>query len=565
MKLDPAKFNILAHAFVSIVEEMGTTLSRSAFSFPVREGKDASTCLLDADGQVVAQAPRIPIHMNSFGPAFQHFKSSDGHKDIGQDEVLITNDPFRGGQHSNDIIVFTPVFYRARHIGFTASLAHHLDIGAGTPEPFAGAIDVIGEGLRFSLLRVRISDLSEGGLLRKFIEPNVRTPREFIGDLEAQFAANRTGAKRLAALMDKYGDETVSLAMTEVIEYTERRMRQKIATLPAGVYEAEDFIDCDVFNDKPIRIHCGLEITSDGLTVDLSQSDQQAKGSINCPFASTKSAIYTYLISHVLKEPLFANEGAYRAVTIKAPLGSIFNPRAPAPVNARMIGAYRLYAVMNRCFSQMLPDQAKAASFDVTTQLGFAHLDGEKYHVFLEVPWGGDGALGNADGADAISGPLSNATNIPVEALETFHPFLRIVRYELIPDSCGAGKFQGGLGLRRVFEILTDDVLFSAYSDRFRFKPYGLAGGEASICGSFTLLRGDESISLPARCNVSLRKGDRLIIALGGGGGFGPASERSHAQIEQDLGEGRISRAFAKDKYGFAAAEPLQKLPAFAG
>ena len=561
MKLTPAKFNILAHAFVSIVEEMGTTLSRSAFSFPVREGKDASTCLLDAQGQVVSQAPRIPIHMNSFGPAFQYFKSSGKAENMQEDEILITNDPFRGGQHSNDIIVFTPVFYKNRHVGFTASLAHHLDIGAGTPEPFAGAIDVIGEGLRFSLLRLRITDALEGGLLGRFVEPNVRTPREFIGDLNAQFAANRTGGKRLAALMDKHGEETVSIAMTEVIDYTERRMRQKIAALPHGVYEAEDFIDGDVFNDQPIRVHCRLHIAHDGLTIDLSQSDRQAKGSINCPFASTKSAVYTYLISHVLKEPLFANEGAYRPIKITAPVGSIFNPRSPAPVNARMIPAYRLYAVMNRCFSQALPDQVKAASFDATTQLGFAYLDGEHYHVFLEVPWGGDGAWAESDGADAISGPLSNATNIPVEALETFHPFLRVIRYELVPDSCGAGKFQGGLGLRRVFEMLEDDVLFSAYSDRFRFKPYGLSGGEHSVCGTFTVLRGKESISLPARCNVSLRKGDRLIIQLGGGGGYGRASDRVRERIEKDLREGRITPAFAKEKYGFVPEEMNQPEP----
>lgn len=552
MTLNPAAFNILAHAFVSIVEEMGTILSRSAFSFPVREGKDASTCLLDQQGRVISQAPRIPIHMNSFGPAFEHFKKRGNIDSLEEDEVLITNDPFQGGQHSNDVIIFMPIFCVGRHVGFAASLAHHLDIGAGTPEPFAGAIDVFGEGMQFSLLRIRAEESLDGGLLGELIRSNVRTPREFIGDMNAQIAANRTGGRRLAALMEKHGMETVLTAMDQVIAYTERRMRQRIEALPDGVYEAEDFIDGDVFDDTPIRVHCRLEIAGDGLKVDLSGTDAQAKGSINCPLASTRSAIYTYLISHVLKEPLFANEGVYGTVEIVAPEGTLYNPRPPAPVNARMIPAYRLYAVMNRCFAQITPTEVKAASFDSTTQLGLARLEGENYHVYLEVPWGGDGALANADGADAISGPLSNATNIPVEALESFHPFMRVSRYELLPDSCGEGEHQGGLGLRRVFDVTEDDVLFSAYSDRFKFQPYGLKGGGASKTGTFTVFRDGETISLPARCNFSLRKGDRVVIELGGGGGFGPAEKRPVKSIERDLREGRITPAFASDRYGYS-------------
>lgn len=551
MKLDPAMFNILPHAFVSIAEEMATIISRSAFSFPVREGKDASTCLMDNQGQVIGQAPRIPIHMNSFRPAFEYFSKMGKLKGLKEGEALITNDPFLGGQHANDIIIFMPVFYGDQHVGFTAALAHHLDIGAGTPEPFAGAIDVYGEGIRLSLLRVNVNESFNGGLLEQIISSNVRTPRECIGDLKAQIAANLTGAKRLVTLIEKYGLDLVLSAMEEVIGYTERRMRKSIQSLPDGVYEAEDFIDHDVFDDRPIRVHCKVEISQDSLTFDLSKSDPQAKGSVNCPFASTKSVIYTFLISHVLKESLFANEGAYRPVKIIVPEGSLYNPRPPAPVNARMIACYRLYAAINRCFAQIMPEEIKAASYDATTQLGFAILEGERYRVYLEVPWGGDGAFTGTDGMDAISGPLSNPTNIPVEMLETFHPFLRIYRYELLPDSCGAGQFQGGLGIRRVFDILKEGVLFSAYSDRFRFEPYGFFGGGPSKNGSFTILRDSETISLPARCNVSLRKGDQLIIELGGGGGYGPPEKRSIEKIEQDLRERRITLCFAKDKYGY--------------
>ena len=485
MTLDPATFTILAHALVAIVDEMGTILGRSAFSFPVKEGKDASTCLLDRDGRVVAQAPRVPIHMNSFGPAFEYFRKMGRVDDMKEGEALITNDPFLGGQHSNDVLVFLPIFFKGDHVGFAASLAHHLDIGAGTPEPFAGAIDVHGEGIRFSLLRIRVAEALDGGLLEQLIQSNVRTPREFIGDLNAQLAASRTGVRRLVSLMEKHGSDVVLEAMGAVIAYTERRMRQRIGELPAGVYEGEDFIDGDVFDDRPIRIHCRIEIGGEKLVVDLSQSAGQAKGSINCPFASTKSTVYTYLISHVLKEPLFANEGLYGLVDIVAPEGCIYNPRRPAPVNARMIPAYRLYAVMNRCFAQALPDLVRAASFDATTQLGLALIEGENYHVYLEVPWGGEGGWRGADGEDAISGPLSNATNIPVEALETFHPFVRIGRNELVPDSCGEGQYQGGLGLRRVFDAIEDGVLFSAYSDRFRFHPYGLFGGGEARRGSY--------------------------------------------------------------------------------
>ena len=206
---------------------------------------------------------------------------------------------------------------------------------------------------------------------------------------------------------------------------------------------------------------------------------------------------------------------------------------------------------MNRCFAQALPDLVRAASFDATTQLGLALLERENYHVYLEVPWGGEGGWRGADGEDAISGPLSNATNIPVEALETFHPFVRIGRYELVPDSCGEGQYQGGLGLRRVFDAIEDGVLFSAYSDRFRFHPYGLFGGGEARRGSYTILRGEETISLPARCNESLKKGDRVIVELGGGGGYGRPEERPRERIERDLREERITPEYAFEKYGF--------------
>jgi N-methylhydantoinase B len=549
--LSPATFNIISNGLHGMAQEMGEKLVRSAYSTIIREARDCSTSFLDKHGRIIAQAQFCPIHMNSFGKVFQAFARRFDLSTIGPREALITNDPYSGAQHLNDIILFTPVFFRGRLVAFSASLGHHIDVGGGAAGPNASANDVYAEGLRIPLTRFDLDrDLGEG-LLEQFIRINVRPPDQVMGDIYAQLAANRTGEGRFIEMLERFGEDVVLAGAAELQDYSERLAREAIRAIPDGVYEAEDFVDDNGSTDEPLRVAVRITVDGDTLSFDFSGSAAQTTGMINSPHAATVSAAFGAVGILLGGGDIPVNDGLYRPIReIHVPYGSFLNPSRPVAVRARNNACHRIYNVIMKAMSDVVPDRVLASGHDTTNAIGMGHMSDERYRVYMEVVGGGWGASAGADGADVVDGYVGNCSNVPVESLEADFPFMRVEEYALRRGSAGAGERRGGLGARRVYRILDDGVTFNSYSDRFKIAPWGLFGGEAGATSRFLVERDGESIALPSKGNTVLRKGDRLIIETAGGGGFGPPAKRDPARVAADVAEGLLGADEAHATYG---------------
>ncbi len=550
-KISQSTFNIISSSLHGIAQEMGEKLVRSAYSTIIREARDCSTSLLDRQGRIIAQAQFCPIHMNSFGKVFEAFAKRFDLSTIRPGEGLITNDPYSGAQHLNDIVLFTPIFHRGRLVAFSASLGHHIDVGGGAAGPNASASDVYSEGLRIPLLRFDTARDLGDGMLEQFIRTNVRPPDQVMGDIYAQIAANRSGEARFVEMLERFGEETVLACAAELQDYSERLAREAIRTIPDGVYEAEDFVDDNGFTDSPLRVAVKITVHGDSLDIDFAGSDPQTKGIINSPLASTISAALGAMAIVLGGGDIPVNDGLYRPVgRIDVPFGSFLNPSQPVAVRARNNPCHRVYNAIMLAMSEVVPNRVLASGHDTTNAIGLGHMSEDRFHVYMEVVGGGWGASAGADGADVVDGYVGNCSNVPVESLEADYPFLRIEEYALRRDSAGAGERRGGLGARRVYRILADDVTFNSYSDRFKVAPWGLHGGQAGRHSRFLVERDGTSIPLPSKGNTTLRKGDRLIIETAGGGGFGSPAKRDRTLVAREVAEGLISREEAARIYG---------------
>lgn len=537
--VNQATFNIISHGLHGIAQEMGEKLVRSAFSTIIREARDCSTSFLDRDGRIIAQAQFCPIHMNSFGKVFEAFARRFDLSTIKPNEGLITNDPYSGAQHLNDIVLFTPVFHRDRLVAFSASLGHHIDVGGGAAGPNASATDVYSEGLRIPLSRFDVDRDLGDGLLEQFIRINVRPPDEVMGDIYAQLAANRTGEARFIEMLERFGEETVLTAARELQDYSERLARDAIRNIPDGTYSAEDFVDDNGFTDDPLRVAVRITIDGDEIEIDFDGSSAQTRGMINSPQASTISAAYGAIAILLGGGRIPVNDGLYRPIRrISIPHGSFLNPSQPVAVRARNNACHRVYNAIMLAMAQVAPDRVLTSGHDTTNAIGMGHMGPDRYRVYMEVVGGGWGASAGADGADVVDGYVGNCSNVPVESLEADFPFMRVEEYALRRGSAGAGRYRGGLGARRVYRILDDGVTFNSYSDRFRIPPWGLFGGKPGARSRFIVERNGEQILLPSKGNTPLRKGDRLVIETAGGGGYGPPTERDPQRLHHDVAQG---------------------------
>ena len=370
---------------------------------------------------------------------------------------------------------------------------------------------------------------------------NIRMPDHTIGDFEAQFAANAIGAERVRELCRKYGVATVKAAMSGLLDYTERRMRAALAAVPDGVYVGEDFIDDDGQGSAPLRIRATVTVAGSDVEIDFSGSCDQVRSNMNCPFASTVGATLSVIKSALTDADLPFNAGGARPITISAPLGSILNPRYPAPVRARPLPTYRVFNAVMKALAGAVPERVIACGYDSTYACCLSRLGPGGYNIYLEIFGGGYGAGPRNDGCDGVDSPLSNCGNIPIEAQDMNYDFFRVREYALLPDSGGAGRHRGGLGFQRVYEILADDVVFAAYGDRMKLAPTGLFGGAPGAKARAFVERDGERIELPAKVSTTLRKGDRLVVQTGGGAGYGTPAERAPALRERDLAEGYVS------------------------
>jgi N-methylhydantoinase B len=550
MALNPTDYAVISQALIAATHEMGAKLIRSAYSTIVRDASDASSALLDSDGQAVAQAELLIQQLGSlsatFGPCAEHHPVDT----LVEGDFYINNDPFHGGQHLPDVFIFSPIFFEGELMGFGATVAHHIDIGGGAPGLNMGAREIYQEGLIIPPSRYNVERDWNGGSFERLIASNIRVPNQTIGDMNAQFAGNAIGAARVHQLCRKYGPEAVKETMALLIDYSERRMRAAIAEVPDGTFHGEDVIDDDGLGGGPLTVRATVTINGDEAAVDFEGTSDQIASNMNSPFASTVSAAIGCVKAALTSPDIPYNAGITRPVTVTAPYGSLLNPKHPAPVRARMTATNRVFNAVMKALAQVVPDKVIATGFDTTTGPYLSHRSDAGYKVYHEIIGGGYGASAHNNGCSGVDGPLGNCSNAPVETLDMDFDYFRVSEYSLIQDSGGGGEFRGGLGVRRRYEILKDDVQYAQYGDRFQFQPEGLFAGEPGSLAYCTIERGGEISQLKSKESAWLQTGDVLTVNTGGGGGYGSPTSRAGNQLDDDVEQGKVSPEAATAVYG---------------
>ena len=529
MPHDAIELEVFKHLFHSIAEEMGAALRRTAFSPNIKERRDYSCALFNRAGQVLAMGDHMPVHLGSMPMSV---KAAMRELSLGPGDVAMLNDPFRGGTHLPDITVIAPVFVGnnkprlARADFFVAARAHHADIGGTYAGSMGPCQEIYQEGFRIPPVKIVRNGQIDRDVLALLLN-NVRTPEEREGDLRAQLAACHTGAARVLELCARYGLPRVWRAGDALLQYSERMMRAFLETIPAGTYEAEDFLDDDGVSDDPVRIAVRITIPRDRakpVLIDFTGSAPQVEGSINAVEAITFSACF-YVFRCLLREDVPATAGLMQPIRVIAPAGTIVNARPPAAVaGGNVETSQRIVDVLLRALARALPDRIPAASSGTMNNLTIGGMD-ERSGVavpfaYYETIAGGSGASALRDGVSGVHTHMTNSLNTPAEALEYSYPF-RVTRYSLREESGGSGQHRGGDGIVREIEMLTPATV-TLLSDRRRTRPYGLAGGNDGATGQTEIRRSDGGVEIiRGKTSAQLSRGDRIRVETPGGGGCG--------------------------------------------
>ncbi len=520
---DPIRLEVFKHLFAAIPEEMGVVLRKSSYSPTIKERRDFSCALFNAQGDMIAQAAHIPVHLGSMPlsveAAIKDFTFNPG-------DMVILNDPYRGGTHLPDITLVAPVFIENKGgpqlFGFAANRAHHADVGGMTPGSMGIARELYQEGLIIPPLKlIQAGEFNRGAW--DMLLANVRTPQERAGDLKAQIAANHRGVKRQGEMVANYGEAEVSLYMQELLAYTERMTRRLLEDLPDGVYQFEDALDNDGISDERVPIRVSVTIEKDRAVVDFTGSAPQQAGSINAVSAITLSAVY-YVFRCLIGLDIPNNTGCLAPIEVIAPEGTVVNARHPGPVaGGNVETSQRIVDVLLGAMAQACPERVPAASQGSMNNVTIGGWDPElgTPFTYYETIGGGMGAGPERPGTSAIHSHMTNTLNTPIEALEYAYPF-RVLRYEVRRGSGGAGLHSGGDGIQRDIQVLVDAEA-SLITDRRQTTPYGLEGGDPGKPGENVLIREGEELPLPGKGSVPLKAGDILSIRTPGGGGHGKA------------------------------------------
>jgi N-methylhydantoinase B len=538
--LDPIELEVLRNALTAAAAEMDVTMWRTSRSTIVREMLDYSTAIFDANGSNVAQSARIPQHLNSMSYFLQTILDRFIPADLwNEGDVIIANDPYCGGQHLPDIAAFRPVYSGGRRVAIVGTLCHHLDVGGMSPGSYAAsATEVYQEGLRIPPTKLFARGVRNDALWA-LIAQNVRQPSIVMGDLQSQVASLGVGARAVEILAARYGADTLMASCSAMLDASEAAMRATIRAIPDGSYEFEDFLDDDGIDlTRPVRIHARISVTGDRLVVDLSGSDREVQGPINATLGSTSSAVYFAIVA-AADRPIAPNAGCYRPIEIVAPEGLIVSARHPAPVAHRIAPCHVLLNVLFGALAKAIPGRMPAAYYGVSYVCSFQTMEANgSRKVLVEIEVGGCGAHPSGDGANAHSFGMHNNASIPVEMIESSMP-MTFAEYGLAAGTGGDGRHRGGLGLSRAWRIDSEAATFTAQMDRFRFRPFGLDGGESGAAGRLELVRDGQAQALHSKVsNMPLRKGDVVRLVTSGGGGLGPPGERKASARRQDRERG---------------------------
>ncbi len=584
---NPVELEVFKSLYHSIAEEMGAALRRTSFSPNIKERRDYSCAVFDSAGQVIAMGDHMPVHLGSMpmsvAAAIEAGKKKQSELEPG--DVVMLNDPFRGGTHLPDITLVMPVYlFRSnkipcgdgapprsggaeprRHTAapdfYVASRAHHADVGGTYPGSMGPCREIYQEGLRIPPVKIMRGGKLVADVLALLLN-NVRTPEEREGDLGAQIAACQTGAQRLREVCERYGIARAKRAAADLLVYSEEMMRAFLRTIPPGQYHAEDFLDDDGVEDKPVRIAVTIQVKASSkskkkspvetrlaasplaaeknsrvaVTIDFTGSDPQVQGAINAVEAITYSACF-YVFRCLLHDDVPATSGLMRPIRVIAPPGTVVNARPPAAVaGGNVETSQRIVDVLLKALAQAIPDRIPAAASGTMNNLTIGGIDlrlgdprsgdprtGEPF-AYYETIAGGMGARPTKDGVSGVHTHMTNSLNTPAEALEYAYP-VRLRQYSLRSNSGGAGLHAGGDGIVREIEVLTDAQV-TLLADRRSRGPYGLAGGADGAPGRTLIIRRDGSEEeIPGKTSVRLRSGERVRIESPGGGGWGKPNQ----------------------------------------
>jgi N-methylhydantoinase B len=539
--LDPVTVEVIRNKLDGIANEMELTLLKSSFSPIVKEGLDASASLFTLEGETLAQAVAIPIHLATLIPCIGRIIAEFPLEAMREGDIYCMNDPYLGGTHLPDIAVVMPIFARGRPLAFSATMTHHQDVGGMAPGSVpTNATEVFQEGIRLPALKLREGDRFNDTLL-KILRRNVRIPDTFEGDLMAQVAACTVGVRRLSALAETYGDNHLAAIFGELLDRSEAMTRQALRAIPKGTYRAVDFLDNDGIElDKRIRIEVAVTVADGAMSVDFSGSSPQVRGPFNVvPSGSLAAACY--VVRAITDPTIPTNGGCFRPISLNLPEGSIVNPREPAPVNSRTATIKRVSGTILAAFAQAVPERVPADSSGELLVLAFGGTrpDGSRY-VTGELVAGGSGASSGKDGVDVIETDATNCMNLPAEALELDAP-IRVHRVGLRRDSGGVGARRGGLGTIREYEILHGEVRFTHRGERHFVAPKGRSGGGDGAMACTTIHRADGTSEIvPSKLVTTLAAGDRVVFETAGGGGYGDPAGRDPEAVKADAADGKI-------------------------
>jgi len=530
--LDTVLVEVIGSALSTIVEEMGGTLVRAAYSTNIKERRDCTAGLFDAQGRGIAQDEGgSPLHLGSLMGIVDGILARYPLAEISDGDTFIGNDPYSGGgSHLPDIVLATPIFVEGTLTAWAANLAHHADFGD------RGHAHIFQEGLRIPPVRlIRRGELQEE--LQELILLNCQVPHERKADLRAQQSANRLACQRYKELCGRYGSDIMVSAAEELLDYTERRTRAAIENMPDGVYSFQDKFDCPEL-DEELDLQVRITVAGDEIVFDFAGNPPQVRASVNVVWTALYASVY-YSLKSLVDADIVANAGLYRPVRIEAPQGSIVNCQEPAAVNGRSETCQRIVDLIHGALAAAVPDRVTAASNGANTGVHFSGRNSRtgKEFVYLETIGGGCGARAGKDGLDGVQVHMTNTSNLPVESLETEYPLV-VEAYELIQDSGGAGEHRGGLGIRRKVRVEDKDIHFWLDTSRQKSRPWGLDGGTAGTSANVVL--NPEARPIDHGYTV-LQPGDRVAIETAGAGAYGAPDRRPDDMVARDLAEGKIS------------------------
>ena len=560
---DPVTTELIRSALQYAAEEMGLAVRNAAYSPNIKERLDHSCAIFDAQGRLAAQAEHIPVHLGSLPWGLRQtlaYLRAHG-LTPGEGDMIVLNDPYIAGTHLNDITLVRPIFHHGALVGYAANKAHHDDVGGGVPGSMnARAPELYAEGLILPPVFLMRGGTIVDDVVRVILA-NSRTPHVREGDLKAQIAGNMVGERRVLELLEEHGAATYAAALPALMDLSEVRLRRAVAALPDGAYSAEEFLEGDGLTERLVRLAVTVTVDGTRLRIDYTGTDPQLPGALNAVLGVTLSGVY-YAVAALIDPAVPVNEGVLRVVEIHVPEGTLLNPRRPAPVaGGNVETSMRNADLLLRALAPALPDRAPASSGGTMSNTIFGGHAASGPWGFYETIACGMGARPGLDGLDGIHCHMTNTLNTPIEAIERAFPVL-MTRYELRPDTGGAGQHRGGCGITRAWRLLAGSCTLTLLTERVSLAPRGLQGGADGGRAAHAVWRGGVREALPAKCTLALQPGDEVEVNTPGGGGLGDPRDRDRVAVRRDVCNGLVSPEAARSAYGLveddeaASAEP---------